>query len=271
MAKFDGVLFVSDMDGTLLDSAHEVSCENAEAIRYFTDNGGAFTVASGRMISTIAPYAGQININAPIISINGAVVYDLAQNKLLHSTPHDADIKRIVGELTKDFPELGVEVIMMDKLYICRESAVTRRHCEIVKMPHVLTDIRAVTGECMKMNLMQEPDYLDRVEKYMNTHYPDTFYLVHSDTHYLEVLHPGVNKGRGLNAVADILHIAHEHVYAIGDNYNDVELLTNAGFAFAPVNAEPQLKDIADIAVSSNDEHAVRQAIAFLDRRYDRN
>ena len=267
MAKFDGVLFVSDMDGTLLDSGHEISRENADAIRYFTGNGGTFTVATGRMVRTIAQYVTQINANAPIISINGAAIYDLARGKLLHSTPLDTDIVKIVEKLATEFPELGIEAITMEKLYICRESHVTRRHCEIVKMPHELTDIREVIGECMKLNLMHDPGYLDRVEQFVGARYPDEFYMVHSDPQYLEVLHKGVNKGLGLRIIADIKHIAKENTCAIGDNYNDIELLKNAALSFAPANAEQQLKDIADVVVSTNDDNAVCQAITYIDKQ----
>ena len=72
--KFAGVLFVSDMDGTLLNSSHEVSRENAEAIGYFTGAGGLFTVATGRMPGAVIPFTRQITINAPIISYNGALI-----------------------------------------------------------------------------------------------------------------------------------------------------------------------------------------------------
>ena len=268
MAKFDGVLFASDMDGTLLNNKHEVSRENEEAILYFTENGGAFTIASGRMVGTIAPYTGKIKITAPIIANNGAVVYDLAQNKPLRTMPLGADFREIVKKLMEDFPELGIEVNTADDLYICQGNDVTRRHSEIIKRPHAITGVDEITGECMKLNLMQETGYLDRVERYMNTRYPGMFYLVNSDPCYLEILNPGVNKGIGLNIVAGVLHIAREHIYSIGDNYNDIELLENAGTAFAPSNAEQQLKDIADVIVSTNNEHAVQQAITHIDKRY---
>ena len=268
MGKFEGILLASDMDGTLLNSAHEVSRENVEAIRFFTEEGGLFTIATGRMIPAIELYTKQLSINAPIIALNGAAIYDLKTRTLLYGKPHDKDVSGFVTLLAGAFPELGIEVVMLDRMYVCRGSEVSRRHCEIIKVPYVLTDVRDVAGACMKMNLTQEPEYLGEVERFISDACPGEYCLVHSDPHYLEVLNSGANKGWGLGAVAEIMEIADERIYAVGDNYNDVEMLKRAAYAFAPANAEPQVKECADAIVSSNDGHALRDVIALLDRSF---
>ena len=268
MGKFDGALLASDMDGTLLNSEHEVSRENIEALEYFTKNGGKFALATGRMIHAINLYAQMLPVNAPIIALNGAVVYDLAKNEVLHSRPHDRDIVEVVEGLAREFPELGVEVVMLDRMYVCRGSEVSRIHCEIIRVPYVLTDVRDAEGVCMKMNLTQEPECLDRAERYLKARYPDVFYIVHSDVFYLEVLHAQANKGYGLKTIAELLGIERKNVYAIGDHFNDVELLNNAGFAFAPANAEPGVKAAANLVVPSNNEHAIMHVIEYIDGVY---
>ena len=69
--KFDGYVIVSDLDGTLLDNNKNISKENLEAINYFTENGGKFTVATGRVIEATEEYLSKIEINFPIIVYNG--------------------------------------------------------------------------------------------------------------------------------------------------------------------------------------------------------
>lgn len=268
MGRFDGALLASDMDGTLLNDKHELSIENTEAIRYFTENGGVFTIATGRMLPAIKLYTQQLSVNAPIIALNGAAVYDTRSNTLLHSRPHDADLVMIVDSLAEAFPELGVEVVMLDRMYICRGSEISRRHCEIIKEPYVITDVRLASGDCMKMNLTQSPEYLDEVESYLKESWPGVFYIAHSAAYYLEVLHPEANKGRGLDVVTGIMKTDREHVYAAGDNYNDAELLKRAAVSFAPASSVQQIKEAADVVVSSNNEHAIRDVVAHLDRLY---
>ena len=266
MGKFDGVLLASDMDGTLLNSEHEISRENTDAIEYFTRNGGTFTLATGRMIHAINLYAQTLTVNAPIIALNGAIIYDLKAGAPLHIRSHDRDITQLVEGLANAFPELGVEVFTQDRIYICRGSEISRIHCQIIKVPYVLTDVRDVKGKCMKINLTQQPECLDMAERYLNERYPGVFYIVHSDVYYLEILHIDANKGSGLKTVAEIMGIERADTYAIGDHYNDIELLKNAGFAFAPANAEPDVKEAADIVVASNDGHAIMQVIEYIDK-----
>lgn len=266
MRKFDGVLLACDMDGTLLNSAHEISRENVEALEYFTGNGGVFTIATGRMVHGINLYARELPVNAPIIALNGALIYDPKTDAPLFIRAHDGNITDVASGLIEAFPELGVEFFTLDGIYICRGSEVSRIHCEIIKVPYVFTDIRTIKGDCMKINLTQEPGCLDEAERYINARYPGVFRLVHSDDYFLEILHPDANKGHGLNTVAKMVGIERANIYAIGDHFNDIEMLHGAGHAFAPANAEPEVKKAADLVVASNDEHAIRDVIAYMDK-----
>ena len=80
MSKFDNILLLTDLDGTLLYNA-EMPDKNRAAIKYFIENGGIFSVATGRapdFIKKKIPY-----INAPVCSLNGAVIYDLKEDKII--------------------------------------------------------------------------------------------------------------------------------------------------------------------------------------------
>ena len=75
MKRFEGVLLASDMDGTLLNSSRLIGRENREALRWFTDCGGRFCVATGRAVEVTRMYFNDIPVNAPYICLNGALVY----------------------------------------------------------------------------------------------------------------------------------------------------------------------------------------------------
>lgn len=74
MGKFDGVLLVSDFDDTLYGSDFTVSPENVHALTYFVQEGGTFTVATGRAHATFAPVFSLAPINAPVILSNGSAL-----------------------------------------------------------------------------------------------------------------------------------------------------------------------------------------------------
>ena len=78
MGKFDGVLFYTDYDDTLYNSAHTVSPENHAAIRYFIEHGGRFSIATGRAHRTFTPQIERerLEFNAPVVLSNGAALFD---------------------------------------------------------------------------------------------------------------------------------------------------------------------------------------------------
>lgn len=88
VGKFDGVLFYSDYDDTLYNSAHTVSHENHAAIRYFQQNGGRFSVATGRAHRTFTPQIEKerLVLTAPVVLSNGAALYDYGEDRYLRRT-----------------------------------------------------------------------------------------------------------------------------------------------------------------------------------------
>lgn len=83
MGKFTGYLICTDCDGTLTYEPGKVSQENAEAIRYFQKEGGLFTLATGRFPDHAKLFEGQFKVNAPIVSLNGAVIYDEKRDRII--------------------------------------------------------------------------------------------------------------------------------------------------------------------------------------------
>jgi len=73
---FDNILMVTDLDGTLFDSRAQVSQKNMNAINEFRNNGGLFTIATGRAFSYSRFTANELELQIPAIVYNGAAVYD---------------------------------------------------------------------------------------------------------------------------------------------------------------------------------------------------
>ena len=83
MGKFSGYLICTDCDGTLTYEPGKVSDVNAEAIKYFQNEGGLFTLATGRFPDHAKLFEDRFKINAPMVSVNGAIIYDEKNNKLI--------------------------------------------------------------------------------------------------------------------------------------------------------------------------------------------
>lgn len=260
MAKFDGYLFVSDMDATLLSDDHTVSAENKRAIEYFIENGGLFTVASGRMVDAVRAYLGSIPINAPAVLHNGAKLYDFKNEKTLYEKTIEEERKDAVRRVHDDMPELGIEIYSDEVVYVYRECAETERFLKTnYKVVYSLTD-EAWKQPWIKTLFIAERGVLDRLEPIIRGKY-DSGNAVRSGDMYLDMIANGVSKGTGVKRLAQLCGIADDKIIAAGDNMNDVDMLRAAGISWAVANAEPDVKNAADRLAPDNNSNAIAYII----------
>ena len=97
MGHFDGYLLVSDMDGTLLNSKGKLSEENKRAIEYFVDNGGQFTLATGRMLPSVKRHIHKLKVTLPVIMYNGTKIYDFSNDEVIYEKFLEEERKEISG------------------------------------------------------------------------------------------------------------------------------------------------------------------------------
>jgi Cof subfamily protein (haloacid dehalogenase superfamily) len=264
--NYKGILIVCDMDGTLLNSNNEVSGKNIEAIKSFVDAGGWFTVASGRPESAIKPFIEDVPINVPAILYNGTVLYDFEKEKVIYGVYVHESIKNITGELLEKFPEIGSHVYMTGKIACLKRNEVIRR-CESREFSFPdLTTIDQIDDEPWhKVLFGAKPDVLKKIEEHLRNRELNAT-VVYSEDEYLEILPLNASKGNVLKKLMLELGCNKENVIALGDHLNDVELIKSAGVGVAVANAQPELKSVAKLCVSSNDEHAVAQLISLVEK-----
>ena len=108
MKLFENVLISSDFDRTFTDMAGEIPARNLEAVAYFVENGGTFTLNSGRSFVTARERFQKIPLNAPIILYNGAATF--YQDAFTNVHPIAADPWDVLGRLLAQFPDVNVEI-----------------------------------------------------------------------------------------------------------------------------------------------------------------
>ena len=257
--KFDGWLLVSDMDATLLRSDHSISEKNKRAIDYFTQNGGLFTVATGRMVPAVRAYMPRLSINAPAILHNGAKLYDYATETAIFEKFIEEERKDAIRKAYDAFPELGIEIYANEIVYIyktCEETKrfLTRNYKVVYEMPEEIW-----REKWIKVLLIGERELLDKYEPIYREKF-DQGYAVRSGDKFLDIVSGGISKGDTMVHLADTLGISHDKIVAVGDNMNDISMLEKAGISYAVENAEEAAKQAANrIAPSNNDD-----AIAYI-------
>lgn len=268
MNKFKGYMICTDCDGTLTNNAVQVSDENAEAIRYFQDEGGLFTLATGRTPEHINQFKDKFQINAPIVSLNGTAVYDVHENKLIHkATMKKSDCEELFDYINANWREVWEYWLS----YTCFESAgyKPQEHPAGDKTLKEMFD--KLPNEIYKILIMQPEEVTLQIQKDLKEKFGDRFHFDTSWANGLEI--QDINSGKGL-----AVQYMKEHLYAdihttvgIGDYENDISLLEYTDIGYAVGNALDSVKKAADKITVSNEESAIAAVVRDLEQSFKEN
>lgn len=268
MKKFEGVLFITDLDGTLLKSDKTVSKKNINAIEYFKSEGGIFTFVTGRIPGGAKIVYDVVKPNAPCGCINGGGIYDFSTEQLLWSVNIPRDVLKLVEYIDNKIPDIGIEVNLYDKIYFCKQNDATEKHRTDEGFEMLTAHYNDIEETFSKVLLVDfNPENIEKAIELIKE-YPDSdnFDYIRSDDVYFEILPKGVSKGKLLIKLAEILGIKIEKTIAVGDNDNDASMLEEAQIGIAVSNASEKAKDAADIITVSNEEDAIAKIIDELDK-----
>lgn len=262
MQKFKGVLFLSDIDGTLTDANGQISKENADAIRYFQSEGGLFTVASGRNPAYIERYAEQMIPNAPVIGINGTVIYDMQTKTHLWRCPLDADVDKVIVSTAKEFPEIKRVIVspIQEDIHFPRED-----------IDSMTDGIAALNHPLYRIVFVADPPYSHTIRDILASRYAGRYILDFSWSGGLELHDWGSSKGICIPVLCKILKqrgIDIHTTVAAGDYENDLTMMQTADISYAMENAIPAVKAAAKRHTVHHNESAIARIIEELDREF---
>jgi Cof subfamily protein (haloacid dehalogenase superfamily) len=266
-------LFVADMDGTLLNDNKELSGKDIQAIKKLQDFGIRFAVATGRHDSMIKSYLKHLDLHVPVISCNGAIVREpfgdqifLAEALPKEQSLHVIDICR---KCNASFHIYGHESIFGEKLshkmlyyHNLNKTLPSDERTKLVVVPDC-KDIVLNGSEALYKFLIisdRRKDLLDIIDEITKI---EGLTVCQSMPLLCDVMKEGVSKAYALQKLSESLGIKRKEIAAIGDQYNDIDLIEYAGLGIAVANAEDALKEKADIVTTStNNGDAVSEAIA---------
>ena len=271
-------LIVCDLDETLLDSNKQISKENLNAIYEAQEKGHKFIVATGRGYTYIDSILDELHVlnkkNEYVISNNGAIVTENEGPKQLYfcglnnevalKLIHFAFERNICVQvfLVKDVYAYNVGDDEKDVLLSYKKDAIICNHHDIEFLKS--ENIVKVMFQSLDMNyLMSLEDIID---------FKDDLNISYSSHRYMEFTTKGVNKKEALKFLLNHLNMKLDDVIAIGDNYNDLEMLEYAGIGCAVNNALDAIKEKCNyVSEYSNNESAVADIInRFVLNNYEK-
>ena len=262
-------LVILDIDGTIAGQANQVRQPVQQAIATVQKQGIPIALATGRMFCSALRFHEQVGSNLPIISYNGA----------LTKHPHTQETLRqwhlpqaIAFDLLDYFetPELRdvleVHCYYDDQLYVREITLETQRYIARSGIQaQTISDLRKIVEKStVKLLAISQQQALitELLQELRQKYDPKDVYLTQSTEIYFEATHPHANKGLAVQHLAEtILGLKPENIMAIGDNFNDLEMLQYAGVGVAMGNAPASLKAVADWVTEDVEEDGVLHAL----------
>lgn len=244
--KFDGILLASDVDDTLAFGG-KISKENMEAIRYFTENGGLFTVATGRTPAYIREnYMPELKINAPLIAINGTAIADVITDEILWKCPLPSGFEELVLAAKQVVPLENALAYLYGQTDCCMEQSAFLPETEYFKLLFVTHTEEE--GFWLKQTLKEN--------------YPD-YDVSRSWSVGVEAVHKNAGKGAALRKLKE--YVKASCTIGVGNYENDLSLLQAADIGIAVENAVDSLKEAADLCTVSSKNHAIAEIIYHIE------
>lgn len=252
-------LVVTDMDGTLLNPDHTIPEQFWPLLAELRARGLVFAPASGRQLHTLLEQFGDEELS--IIAENGTVVFH--NGEIVSVTAMDKDtvsrLIRVLSELDDD-PSFdgGVVLCRPDGAFISRNDEAFGAQCApyYKKLTVVENLAPYVTDDVIKIAIFSFSNAEDTIVPRV-TEYLGGMKLAVSGENWVDIMSPDANKGIALRNLASALNIPIERTLAFGDFLNDLELMQEAGTAYAMANAHPDIKAAADHLAPSNAEQGV--------------
>ncbi|MGI9652366.1 Cof-type HAD-IIB family hydrolase [Chryseobacterium sp. RLHN22] len=254
-------LIVTDMDGTFLNSKYEVSPDFPEVYEELKKRNILFVPASGRQMSGITQYFGDIENEIGFIAENGGyVVYkneEVFADKL--SQKSIADIIQAVREIP------GARAVLSAKGSSYYESDdqdfvdyFSKYYIKNEKKEDLAVEVDDSVFKIAIYHPVSSEEFLyPALKRFEN----EDLVVVVSGKNWVDIMNKNTNKGNAIEKLQKSLNILPEQTMAFGDYLNDIEMLKNAHYSYAMKNAHPSVKEAAKFEACSNDSFGVLETI----------
>ncbi len=268
-------LYVTDLDGTLLNSECKISDKSIKIINNLIKKGCNFTVATARSLSSAKDILEPLDLKMPVILNNGGFIYDLNKNENLVSNYIENEIaKKVISEVRKVNlnPFVHLEINNENKLYYSglfnygeqfyydlRMKAKDDRFEEVIEY-----DVK--NKKVITIFLIGNESELNKIYNVLKKKFSELQYHlfldVYSNYFWFEINNINATKKNGIKFLKNYLNI--ENVSCFGDNLNDISMFEECNFSYAVENAHADLKKIANKIIESNENDGVAK---YLERK----
>ena len=244
---FSDVLLTVDYDRTLTAPDSTVPQRNLEAIRYFMENGGTFTVNTGRSVPMIHVLRDIVPVNAPLLLYNGAVAYDKDTGALTGCHEIPLPMEQTIRELLAEYPDMTVEVQGIDYHYTFQKTPLWEAFSDYSSCPWAYAQPDDDLGPFLKFTLYgpfhdevlahmftatpEEEQRMAQAEESLRHRYGAQCEVFRS-AKIIDLQAKGLSKNRAARELQQ--QLGKKILVCVGDGHNDVPMLEGADYAYCP-------------------------------------
>ena len=264
-------LLVLDIDGTLLNKDGTLSAEDKKALALVAASGIKVSLSSGRSALACLPIIDQLSLDGCHTSFDGALVSNPKLNQEVYAEPiNDRLVERIIEFIHSN--DINLELYSDKRLFIEKETWTADVRRQVFSIQPVIGDFAKIErGErIIKGTIVaRSPEEKAKAENLFR-HFGSHLSFSRNKTpafpgvDFVNILAPGVSKGKALEALAAFMGISMAEVMAIGDGSNDASLFSRVGLAVAMGDASDELKDMAHHVTLDADHSGVAEAVSRI-------
>ncbi|HEY9744812.1 MAG TPA: Cof-type HAD-IIB family hydrolase [Oculatellaceae cyanobacterium] len=256
-------LVALDLDGTIVNEHLKISSRVLSTLKHLiTQTDVRVVIATGRMFPSALPFAREIGIREPIITYQGAMIRDLGDGHALrfHSPIQLGLAREIMQSLVAE--NYHVNLYMHDRIWTRPNSRYTDFYTKTSGVEPIFHDdlLDCLTTDPTKIMVIDD-DRVDLLLQDLSRNYTGKLTFCRSRSNFCEIIDVAASKWNALKALADEWGIRPEEIMAIGDQGNDLSMITQAGVGVAMGNAPDDVKCCADYVAPPIDQDGAAEAI----------
>jgi Cof subfamily protein (haloacid dehalogenase superfamily) len=261
-------LIACDLDGTLLDSNHNVTDENRQVIEDLKKKDIPFVIATGRIYPSAAEFSKDLGLTTPIIACNGAVIKDPIKDEIIKDYPVKTEKMLALIDICKKH-DIYFHIYTIDTVYAERNERLILMYNtwkekdpmrSLVKTA-LVKDIKPIieSNVVYKLGIYVDEDGAEAAYKEM-VQIPGITSCFSLST-LVDIFNEEASKGVAVEVLGHMYGVDKKHIMALGDNENDIPMLESVGLGIAMADARDSVKSAANEITSSNDSSGVAVAI----------
>ena len=264
-----------DMDGTTLNSKHEMSTNTIEAINRFANRGVQVVFATGRMDGAVKGHLDKISSDGLVITHNGGLIKNLKSGEVISRKVIPTTIVEEIVSFSK-ISQTVVHINTDNEVLISNNNHLSEKYAKELGITLSIHSFDRVENiEAISLLLIDEKDKLKEYLELMLHEFKEQFDYVFipwdENIWMLQFLAPKTSKGHAVIELSNLLGIdPKKEVISFGDSYNDLEMIAETYFGVAMSNACKELKDVAKYVTKSNDLDGVAYVLDKLEMNEQR-